>query len=193
MNQAIITCTSTTRPNAIQDGMTIWETDTQSERVLDLSTGQWNFLRGLNIFARKASDQSLTSNTTMTDDNAISVTVPIQSVYIIDLFLVYQSPTAADIKFTLVGPSGSTINWAPYSPDTSQTDFDHTTIDIGNYVAGDAVSAAGFGSNVAVRIRGILITTTTSGTFKLQWAQQTSNGTATIMRTDTWLYLRKVG
>lgn len=191
--QAIVGCTSTTRPSPVRVGMRIWETDTQSEKYWDGSS--WVFLRGLNKFVRKPIDESLTNSTTMQNDDHMVVTVAVYSAYVIDVFIILSSNNTEDFRLAFDTPSGTDTNWVHYAPPTSQTDADHTTIGFYNYIPGQTASIAGFGNGgrVAFKVRGAITTTSISGSFICRWAQNSASANATIVRQDSYMFLRKVG
>lgn len=190
MSQAIITCTSTTRPVPQRVGMHIWETDMQCERVWNGTT--WSFTRGVSLFVRKSSDEARVSSATLADDAALAVTVVADGTYSMEANIICQSPTAADIRITFNGPSGCFINWVPLFPHTGQTNFDQTLISMSYMIASGTADGAGFARNVVFQPRGLINSTTTSGTFKMRWCQLSSNASATTVRAGSYLYLRRI-
>lgn len=193
MSQASIICTSTTRPPGLRVGMRIWETDLQCERIWDGT--EWTFLRGLGIFMLKTSDQSLTSNTSLTDDTQLQGNVLATAKYVMECHIISSSPSAADIRFTFNGPAGCSIDWVPYFPHINQTNGDQVQISFAHFSAAGTADGAGIGAsgqNVVYQPRGLVMSTGTSGTFKFRWCQLVSNATATVVRSGSWIYLRRV-
>lgn len=144
------------------------------------------------IFARKTATESVTSSTALQDDNELTVSVAANSVYEVTLMLIYDGATGGDLKFDFTGPSGATMNGvalrlgqgAATGDDDAQSTFVMGTP--------EGVGALGTGSNAGMVFHGLLDLSATAGTFKLQWAQATSSGTATRVFADSYICLRRV-
>lgn len=143
------------------------------------------------LAAVKSSDQSISSSTVLTNDTALSIAVAANSTYAFTGLLIYEGGTqgSSDMKFQFTVPAGATLNYMPLHQSTA-----------GN-ISGVALSTAasvpscgsgGAGNSFTVTITGTLIVSSTSGTLQLQWAQNTSSGTATIMHQNSWLMLRRI-
>jgi hypothetical protein len=144
------------------------------------------------IFARKTATESVTSSTTFQDDDHLSVSVAASSVYEMTAFLKYDGDTAGDLKFQWVGPSGATLSfWTETLQVTASSTADdaHAISAISTAVS---AGARGAGTNCAATMAGLLVVSTTAGTFKLQWSQDTSSATATRLFADSYVCLRRV-
>jgi hypothetical protein len=144
------------------------------------------------IFASKTADESLTSNTTLQDDNDLSVTVAANSVYEVEFGLVYEAGTTGDIKYKWVAPAGATFTHSANRLNVGATLTGDDTVSVDAISV--TVSAGGLGTGVSLPIegKGLLRVASTAGTFKLQWAQDTSSAGATIMKADSFIVLRRV-
>lgn len=191
MAQAVITCTSSTRPPQPPVGMRIWQTDTLSEHFWDGTT--WQFLTGLSRFVRKTADESIANFAGVQNDDQLSVPVAPNAVYAVEAFIICSSPTNADMKLAWQAPGDATMDWSSLSPHTAQTDRDHSTISVTHMGSGGIADAAGYGDNVDVIYipRGRL-TTVSSGTLTFRWAQSSSNSTAAKVKTNSYLYARRI-
>lgn len=138
---------------------------------------------GKTMFVYKGSDESVTSSSTLQDDNElVSPTLATNVKYLVECQVFYTSTSATPgVKFSWVGPTSATMVWgagAGY---------------IGNSTIGavDAwsISASAFDQALYT---GILVTAGSTGTLQLQWAQNTSNGTATTVKAGSWLRLTRV-
>jgi hypothetical protein len=146
------------------------------------------------IEAHKISSESVTSSTVLQDDDVLTVTVAASSVYELSGVLFYDGASgAADLKFSWVGPAGATMEWS--SVCLSAAAVDTGDIEAIAYATIGAVGTAGTlgaGTNLAVLLDGLLTVAGTAGTFKLQWAQNTSNGTATRVLLKSYIVLRRI-
>lgn len=141
----------------------------------------------------KTADQSKTNDAsfTATPDAHLSVPVLANTVYSVEVHGIYQAGATGQIKFDMTFPSGTmeggsweydagtdaggAVNWAANASmaQTSPAAF----------VAG----LVGTGANVPFRLTGSLHVGVTGGSLLLRWAQNVSNGTATILRKGTWM------
>lgn len=146
-------------------------------------------------WARKTSDESVTSSTTLQNDDTLLLPVRASSVYRFTALVGYVGNTTGDIKLGFTFPSGATCHWAGKGASSSDDGYGTTGASkhsaVFGEVSGTATSFAGSTSNLAVLIEGILITGTTAGNLTLQWAQNTSNGTATTVKAGSFLELSR--
>lgn len=145
------------------------------------------------LYVRKTADQSVTSSTTLVDDNQLLLSVAANAVYEMRMFIIYTAASAGDLNMTFTGPASATLDWNVGGlSGTSGTSPDGVTWWGANTIGGnDSVNGGGATSMVA-RPVGILITAGTSGTFKMRWAQAASSGTATTVKTGSVMILQRV-
>jgi len=133
----------------------------------------------------KPSDQSLTSNTTLQNDNDLVVSLQANTSYHFECFLDYEGGTAgaADIKWGWTLPAGITLRYIALYENLTPTLAGAVT-----WGSADVVQAQ---SNGAGNRRGIFMngacTTVSAGNMQLQWAQNTSSATATIVHANSKL------
>lgn len=153
--------------------------------VGDLSVGGV----GKVLFARKTSDQAKSTDATLANDSELVVTVVASATYVFDGFLVYDGATTGDIQVKLVPPASATLVWVPNGPPSSASGTATTLKVPKEGTAADTFGAVGTGAgNILVMApRGILRTGASAGTLQLQWAQGTSDATATTLYADSWL------
>lgn len=136
---------------------------------------------------RKPSDESVTSSTTLQDDDDLIVDLDTaNATYFIEgLILASSSSDVPDIKIAFTVPSGATMDIAYISSRGST--FNH----------GELLETSGTASitipidnaNVTViMVRGTVKLGSTTGTLKLQWAQATSSATATTVKEGSFLH-----
>jgi hypothetical protein len=142
----------------------------------------------------KNSTENVTSSTVYQNDDQLLFAVGANEYWIAEFILLVQGATAGDIKFQLTGPAGSTVTVAGFGPDPTATAF--SAFPVVNYTEQGTASAAlgGFGTVTAagttgqmVIVRAGIFTSATAGTVNLQWAQLTSSGTASSVRSGSSL------
>jgi hypothetical protein len=192
MAQAVITCTASTRPPQPPVGMRIWQTDTLSEHYWDGTS--WRFLTGLSRFVRKTADESIANFNGVQNDDHLFVPVAANAVYAIEAFIICSSPTAADMKLNWLTPGDATMDWSSLAPHLAQTNRDQATISVAQLGSGGTADAGGFGDNVDVVFmpRGRL-TTVSAGTLTFRWGQSSTNATAAKVKTNSYLYAKRIG
>lgn len=188
MNQAIIVCTSVTRPGTPSVGMRVWETDTKSERVWDGST--WVFLKGQNFFARKTADETVISSASLQQDDHLIAVLPANSQYVFELGLIYNSSTSAEL---LINMNTSLAGFVGYGSSITETNFDSVTVNIRHTDAGNSLQIGGLGADVCVYPRGYIATGGTTSALQLLWSQVVSTASNTTIRAMSYMYCRKVG
>lgn len=134
--------------------------------------------------AYKPFDTSRVSNTTLTDDPNLRISVEANAVYLAEMSLVEQAAAGADFSWELGVPNGATFDNYRYLIPGPAYDVRAT--------ATSTAFATGSGGNDAVTLWGTLITGGTAGTFALRWAQRVSSGTATILRAGSSMRLTRV-
>jgi hypothetical protein len=144
--------------------------------------------------AVKSSSQSVTSSTTLVNDSALVLSVAANAVYEVTAHIVYDGSTAGDFKPGFTGPAGATLTWVGMglgsgasTPIESASHNAQTLSDTG------AVGALGAGTSLVVPIHGVLTTAGTAGNFQFQFAQLTSDATATRVLAGSTLILRRIG
>src|SRR5258708_271581 len=76
-----------------------------------ITAGQLN--AGLPVTIVKPSDQSLTSNVTLQNDNALTLPVVVNSTWDFECYLLYEGGTqgSSDLKYQWSAPAGSTLRY----------------------------------------------------------------------------------
>ncbi|MFJ4808483.1 hypothetical protein [Streptomyces longwoodensis] len=155
------------------------------------STG--TFALGRTVTAVKPSSTSRTSTTAIAADPHLSINV-VPGTYQVDAFLLYDGDPTADLKLGWFAPASTTGGWWPGGSDSSNTtqaatarwggltDFSVSTL---------PVACIGSGTVVTCRPVGTA-TVTGTGQISLAWAQNASSATATVIRANSWLQLRRI-
>jgi len=132
-------------------------------------------------FARvvKKVDESVTSSTTLQDDDELFFTPNVSKTYGFMLFLLVANDGTPDFKEAFSVPTGATIlvAAAAYSPVFLQSTRDGTTAQSHTTSTGDKF----------LMIMGRVVMDTTAGDCNFQWSQNTSSATAEIVKEGSYL------
>lgn len=140
----------------------------------------------------KTADEQVTSSATVQDDDHLTLTVVAGGVYAFEGCLLFDSADAnADLRLTFVGPSGATGWWAPVAITLGNADGSGSVRLTKFDLAAESTMGAISGGSLALP-RGYLAVSATAGSFKLQWAQASSSGTAVTVRAGSWLRLHRM-
>lgn len=154
----------------------------------------------LPITAIKTSDESVTSSTALQDDNELFVSVAAPATYLLGGFLMWVGNDTGDIKLAFTNPASSTMHWALTGPSAQDTAFaSGATRGAGEWFPRNNQTSSPTSSIPYSGSTGLLhgrlvgsLTTSNAGTLRLQWAQNTSNGTATTVKLGSWISLRRI-
>lgn len=151
---------------------------------------------GQRLRATKTANETVTSSTTLQNDDALTVTLDANSVYRVYMVLLMAGITAGEIKTSWTVPAGATGFKNCMGPGSDSTSRDgaaatmrygvHTFTTAVNYGVNDA-------ANFVHAVEQGVVTTTTGGTFVLQWAQQASSATASTIAAGSFLIAEKIG
>lgn len=146
-------------------------------------------------YALKTGNESVTSSTTLQDDDQLTLTVAANKTYSFDGKLIISGATAGDFRWAFTFPAGATFALGGYglaaAATTTSGDVETTTFPSavsGTLISTFGVSATGSG----VHIFGLLTTGANAGSITLQWAQGTSSGTPTVVSAGSHLRLEEV-
>lgn len=158
--------------------------------------------------ARKTADTARSATTTATADPHLTFEVEADAAYILDGWLKYDGPIAGDINFDWTAPSGSLGEYTIWGAGNSVITTNATptlqvdTQSVRGYLirteTNDVTQARSFGclgtglTPLTALVHGTLRTSSTAGTYSLDWAQLASDATATTMYTDSWLRLQRI-
>ena len=140
-------------------------------------------------FVRKSANESVTSSTTLQDDDELLFSAAANTDYIFDMYVDFTAHASGDMKFDFTGPSGASINLGEreYADILDDQGADHIS------AFSTADTAAGQGAfHVFLRFHGTISIAGTAGTVQFRWAQNASHGTATIVYAGSYLRAMKV-
>lgn len=136
----------------------------------------------------KQTDTTRTSTTTYTNDPHLVITgLAASTRYIVECHGVYQAAVTPQIKFQMTFPAGATMDAGSWEYDPGTDDWQANASVSSASPAAFVAGLAGTGANVPFKLTGALTMGATAGDLALQWAQNVSNATGTILRKGTWL------
>jgi hypothetical protein len=154
--------------------------------------------KGAKTYVRKSASESLISNTTAQNDDHITFTLAASAVYELRAYLAVSGPAAGDVKtqWAFTGPAsgGSHTNRSAVGPTTGTTDV--TATGVSRFSRQSWASSVAYGTDGTntshIEEAGLLDTAAGSGTITLQWAQNTSTATSTVMTTSSYAILERL-
>lgn len=135
----------------------------------------------------KASDESVTSSTTLQNDDDFTFTATANGIYLMELLLYVVTATTPDFKFGWSVPGSGTVDGLVVQQN-SATAVQPTT------EAAATSPLISSGTDMYLLISAVYQADgTTFGAVNFQWAQNTSDGTAATVKTGSLMRYRKVG
>lgn len=134
----------------------------------------------------KTADESVTSSTTLQDDNHLVLPLLASATYVVEGGLYYDGVfNAGNLKLTWSLPASATIYWSANGPATGgAAAFASQAVTSGNITVGTYGTG---GSKTTASISALVTTAGTAGNMQLRWAQDASNATATTIYAKSWL------
>ncbi|MBD9700637.1 hypothetical protein IHE56_00730 [Streptomyces sp. ID01-12c] len=153
---------------------------------------------GFRSFVRKTADESVTSSTTLQNDNELVLAVSANCTYAFRVWLLATDATDAngDIKFAFTFPASAVCHFSGRGPHTllaSGAFGDGEYIGRNTATSGSTVASYGLTTSViGIEITGLLIVGANAGNLQLQWAQNTSDANATTVQAGSFMTLERV-
>lgn len=147
-------------------------------------------------YIRKAANESVTSSTTMQDDNdLVGIVLAPNQVYKVDFFPAATGAAAGDVKFawTVTGTVAGLGTRTCLGSQTGTTDVTNNAVRSSRHNLTTSVAYGVDGTATGMVWEAFLVEGgTLGGTLTLQWAQNTSNATATQLSTSTYMTIQEV-
>lgn len=153
---------------------------------------------GQERYAVKAANTTRASTTTKTDDPDLTMPVVANAVYYVEFILAAQSSsTTPNINTAWNVPATATGLKFAHGPTNNATNFVTRTdtnarVSAHGYTTGLDYIINGSGVSVAILEKSIVTTGANSGTIAIQWAQNTSNATGTVVEAGSYMYIRRI-
>jgi hypothetical protein len=209
-----VTVDSVSRFTVRADGRLDWgsgsatqETNLYRSAANTLKTDD-NFIVDLNLtvngvgqsqYIAKTADETITSSTTLQNDDHLVLPVVANAVYTfdLDLYMIDAGDFTGDFKMTFTCPTGATFDM--HGEGAHATSFTGGTSSDGEWIGKLATTSAGatlaFGVGTgltAVRVHGRLVMGGTGGNFQLQWAQNASDASGTTLKAGSFMTMNRV-
>lgn len=144
------------------------------------------------VVIRKTGDESVTSSTTLQDDDHLVFPIGANEIWHVRYALLYSASTAGDCKINVTVPSGGAYRLGILGLDASASGatgaFGTTTM---TEVSGSNIRG-GSGFSALAIFEGVIVNGATPGAVTLQFAQGTSDGTATTLLANSSLVAHRI-
>lgn len=148
------------------------------------------------LYIKKSSSTSRASTTTLTDDPHLTVDLPKNGIFNIDVYLNAEGPTNADIKvdFDLYGGlSALSLYKLGWGPAEGITDMTFCQLKLISDPVEDAINYGTAPSQYSsILINMLLQTGSTAGNLTVQWAQAISNPTPVVLGSSSKLIIKQL-
>ncbi|MDX2513823.1 hypothetical protein PV355_01410 [Streptomyces stelliscabiei] len=144
---------------------------------------------------RKTADDPRAATTTFADDPHLTFAVEAGGVYRMNGAIKYFADPTPDLKVQFTSPTGTLGEWWWNMPGSGTATTGTTGYSIRTETNDFNGSRTGYGTSDSIMftpIGGLWRIGSTAGSITLQWAQNTSNATATTLYTDSYLEFRRI-
>jgi len=133
--------------------------------------------------ARKTADESVTSSTTLQDDDHLFFTMGTNQIWMLELVLWLVDGGTGKYKFFATGPASSTWGFQAVQFSVAGT----LTSRVFDSVNGQTDTQCTPSAGQVQSWHGYATTGATAGNLQFQWAQSTSSGSATVIKRGSYL------
>ena len=146
----------------------------------------------MTLRARKISDQSVTSSTVLVDCTAMALPVAANGIYEFRFIVIYEALTAGDIKIGFTFPTSGDLRLSIVAATAADTFgfpvFSSTT----SPTIAATFSGQNAGAYLVLPFEGVFVNGANAGNLQLQFAQGTSNATATTVKAHSTVWAAKL-
>jgi hypothetical protein len=138
------------------------------------------------LFAKKPADESVTSSTTLQNDNDLVLPISANDSMVVEGYIHYHNAGTGSSQMAFTIPTGAAMDIAIYTDDVQLSGGNHETwtLTSSGTSTGDMLMNA---VDVPIHFYGIVITGSTAGSIQLQWAQGNSQSTPTIFKAKSYI------
>lgn len=142
----------------------------------------------------KPTDTVRNNTASRTNDPDLTWTVSALNHYMLDMYLVFDADSAADIAFSWSFPTGATMVWSNFAQILS-TASTAGTIYTGavDQTTALATGCVGVGTALAAHVMAKVTIASTGGTLVLQWAQSVAQANNCTLHAGSWGRLTRIG
>jgi hypothetical protein len=139
------------------------------------------------VAKRKTGDQSVTSSTVLVDETDMQFAIGVNETWVVEWVLTTTFSAAGQIDVAVVTPAAAAqLVTATQTPNAIVPAYGSTTVS--GTAIGLVCAAATAGM---VRLVATVVNGANAGTVKMQFAQHTSDGTATTVKANSYMVARK--
>lgn len=135
----------------------------------------------------KSGNQSWTSDTTLANVTDLVHAMLANEKFIFEILLFVSGGTTGDIKLSLTWPAGAAGKWGVDGQGTAAGGIESGSRFDTQTTSGGTAALGTLAATNTVRLFGTIRNGANAGDLQLQAAQNTSNGTATVIQADSWL------
>lgn len=148
----------------------------------------------IGIWALKTSNESVTSSTTLQNDDQLVLPVAANAKYTFEMFLVYDGAGAGlgDLKRDFTGPAGIVMNYANYGPNNSGAGLTQYDVVMDTLSGVSRVLGTNGATAMTAQPKGYVATSGTAGNLQFRWAQNVSSATATRVLVGSFMKLTRI-
>ncbi len=137
------------------------------------------------ITVKKPTDQSVTSSTTLVNDNDLKISINANDSMIVEGYLhTYCSSHWPHIQIAWTIPAGASMDIGSYIDDVSLGSHETFTLTSSGTSTGTINTNSG---TVPIHFWGVVITGSTAGTIQLKWAQAVSSSTPMTVKANSYM------
>lgn len=147
------------------------------------------------LFARKTADTSRASTITATADPHLTVAVSANSTYEVEAYIIYNANITGDFGMQFGVPAGAAGSWSGVGWGRDATASVGTagwTVRMNENSITQNRTYGGDTTDLTIHCKGVVVTAGTAGNFTMDWAQAVSDAGATIVKTNSYMTLRRV-
>lgn len=147
----------------------------------------------IGLYALKTSTESVASSTTLQNDDQLFLPMAANAKYAYEGFIIYDGLAAAGLKVACTVPSGATINFAAFGPQSGGPGINSYNANVVTTSGGAlGLECNGVGTLIGAQPKGYVATAGTSGNLQFQFAQVVSNATAVRVLLGSWLRMTRI-
>lgn len=156
--------------------------------------GGWELFHPNAQFKFKASNESVTSSTTLQNDDVFSFPLVANAAYALEGYVPYTAlagSSSGGLASDWTLPAGASLLWTNFG--TPLNDGNLTQYNIVAQGLGATRSTAGnAGTVMSFQPKGIFVVGGTAGTAQFRWAQSVSSATATVLLGGAWMRVTRI-
>lgn len=142
-------------------------------------------------FVRKTTSETVTSSTTLQNDDTLVLAMAATGVYEVAINVRYDGATGGDLKIGFSAPAAASFNFNAVAMSTTAALYTDDQTFIGELTSTPTFGCLGVGTVAGCLIQGLLVGGGTAGNFQFQWAQGTSSATSTRVFGGSYMTLRR--